>query len=129
MNLETMNLTTLRREYHRVFGLETTSKSKDYLRQRISARRAELARERATAQADSGQARERDPRLPAVGTVLEREHDGTIHKVKVTAVGFEYRRQTYPSLSAVAKAITGTTWNGYGFFGLLAAAESEEAAS
>jgi hypothetical protein len=115
MNLETMNLTALRREYNRVFGLETTSKSKDYLRQRISARRAELAQERAARHEDG--ARERDARLPRVGAFLERDHGGKTHRVKVTDVGFEYRRQTYPSLSAVAKAITGTNWNGYVFFG------------
>ncbi len=126
MNIETMNLTALRREYNRVFGLETTSKSKDYLRQRISARRAELAPERADRQ-EGG--RERDPRLPPVGTVLEREHDGKTHRVKLTDVGFEYRRQTYPSLSAVAKVITGTNWNGFGFFGLLGRVSAEESES
>ncbi|MGO8992053.1 MAG: DUF2924 domain-containing protein [Polyangiaceae bacterium] len=126
MNLETMNLTALRSEYNRVFGLETTSKSKDYLRQRISTRRAELARERAARHEGT---RERDPRLPPVGTVLERDHEGKTHRVKVTDVGFEYRRQTYPSLSAVAKAITGTNWNGFGFFGLLQGASAEQSAS
>ena len=124
MSLETMNLTALWREYERVFGLRTASKSKDYLRQRISARRVELARERA-----ANPPRERDPRLPPVGTVLERDHEGKTHRVKVTDVGFEYRRRTYASLSAAAKAITGTNWNGFGFFHLIAPGAEEAAES
>jgi hypothetical protein len=127
MNLETMNVTALRREYHRVFGLETTAKSKDYLRKRISARRTELAQERAARRNEEGA--ERDPRLPAVGAVLTREHEGKVHHVKVTDVGFEYKRQTYTSLSAVAKAITHTNWNGFGFFGLLERAPAEQSES
>jgi hypothetical protein len=38
--------------------------------------------------------------------------------VKVLADGFEYERETYRSLSAVAKAVTGSHWNGLLFFGL-----------
>jgi hypothetical protein len=39
-----------------------------------------------------------------------------VHEVTVTPGGFVYRGQTYTSLSAIAKAITGTTWNGKLFF-------------
>jgi Protein of unknown function (DUF2924) len=38
--------------------------------------------------------------------------------VTVRADGFEYESQTYKSLSAIAKAVTGSHWNGYVFFGL-----------
>jgi len=52
------------------------------------------------------------------GTVLMREHGGMRHTVTVTPDGFVWRDRTYPSLSAVARAITGTSWNGRRFFGL-----------
>jgi len=52
------------------------------------------------------------------GTVLIREHGGVMHRVTVLAEGYAWGGENYPSLSAVAKAITGTSWNGYAFFGL-----------
>lgn len=52
------------------------------------------------------------------GTVLVREHAGASHRVAVTNGGFSWNGATYPSLSQVAKAITGTAWNGPRFFGL-----------
>jgi hypothetical protein len=59
-----------------------------------------------------------DPRNPVVGTKLVREWDGTAHTVTVLKDGFDWGGQRYKSLSAVARAITGTRWNGYRFFGL-----------
>ncbi len=53
-----------------------------------------------------------------VGTLLVREHDSVQHRVTVTPEGFLWGDRTYASLSAVAKAITGTNWNGRRFFGL-----------
>ena len=53
-----------------------------------------------------------------VGTVMVREHQGTLHEVMVVSGGFSWRDKTYPSLSAIAMAITGTSWNGPRFFGL-----------
>jgi len=38
--------------------------------------------------------------------------------VRVLPKGFEYEGDVYRTLSAVAKKVTGTHWNGYGFFGL-----------
>ena len=54
----------------------------------------------------------------APGSVLTRELDGMMHQVMVVADGFSWQDRIYPSLSAVAKAMTGTTWNGHRFFGL-----------
>ncbi|MBK9657053.1 MAG: DUF2924 domain-containing protein [Rhodanobacteraceae bacterium] len=55
----------------------------------------------------------------APGTVLLREWGEREHKVTVTAEGlFEYRGKTFKSLTAVARAITGTHWAGPLFFGL-----------
>jgi Protein of unknown function (DUF2924) len=58
-----------------------------------------------------------EPRLRP-GTVLMREHRGIRHTVTVAPDGLVWQDQTYPSLSAVARAITGTSWNGRRFFGL-----------
>jgi hypothetical protein len=58
----------------------------------------------------------RDPRLPAPGTVLSRTHGGVEHRVTVLANGFEYQGERYRSLSAIARKITGTPWNGFLFF-------------
>lgn len=52
------------------------------------------------------------------GTQLIRRWKGTTHTVTALDTGFTWEGRTYKSLSAVAKAITGTSWNGYKFFGL-----------
>lgn len=53
-----------------------------------------------------------------VGTVLTREWQGRSHVVEVVVEGFQWDNKTHGSLSAVARAITGTNWNGPRFFGL-----------
>jgi hypothetical protein len=55
---------------------------------------------------------------PATGTRLVREWQGVEHCVTVLTDGFEYDGRRFQSLSAVARAITGTRWNGPQFFGL-----------
>jgi len=55
---------------------------------------------------------------PPPGSVLTREYRGVLHRVEVTDEGFAYGPEVYGNLSAVAKAITGTHWNGPAFFGL-----------
>jgi hypothetical protein len=76
--------------------------------------KAEKAERRTrTAQRKAG---ERDPRLPAVGTVLEREHQGKKIRVTVLEDGFRYEGETYSSLSTIARVATGTIWNGFTFF-------------
>jgi hypothetical protein len=59
-----------------------------------------------------------DDRLPPPGTLITREYRGETVQVKVLPGGFEYEGQVYRSLSAVAKAITGSHCNGYFFFRL-----------
>jgi hypothetical protein len=54
------------------------------------------------------------------GNVLGREWNGRMQRVSVLADGFVWNGKTYPSLSQVAFAITGTRWNGPRFFGLRA---------
>lgn len=52
------------------------------------------------------------------GAVLVREYQGERHTVTVVPAGFVWRGVTYPSLSAIARAVTGTAWNGHRFFSL-----------
>ena len=59
-----------------------------------------------------------DDRLPMAGTLLTRPYKGRTLVVEVLADGFEFAGKRYPSLSAVAKAATGSHWNGFHFFGL-----------
>ena len=59
-----------------------------------------------------------DDRLPPPGSVLTRKYKGGSVQVKVLADGFEYAGQVYGSLSAVAKAVTGSHCNGFLFFRL-----------
>ena len=55
---------------------------------------------------------------PVTGTQLIREWKGVEHCVTVLDDGYAYMGQPYKSLSSVARAITGTRWNGWTFFGL-----------
>jgi hypothetical protein len=57
-----------------------------------------------------------DPRLPLPGTILTRPYKGQLVQVQVLTEGFAYAGTVYASLSAVAKAITGSHCNGYLFF-------------
>ncbi len=69
--------------------------------------------------------RDPDSRLPLAGTLLSRKWKGRTILVEVLATGFRYENRHYPSLSAVAVAITGTRWNGLAFFGLTRPAVAE----
>jgi hypothetical protein len=57
-----------------------------------------------------------DPRLPPPGTILTRPYKGQLVQVQVLTDGFAYAGRVYPSLSAVAKAVTGSHCNGFHFF-------------
>jgi hypothetical protein len=70
-----------------------------------------------TADGRAGEMRRRTTELRP-GTVLGREWNGKMHRVAVRAEGFAWDGKTYPSLSTIAFAITGTRWNGPRFFGL-----------
>jgi hypothetical protein len=58
-----------------------------------------------------------------VGTVMVREHRGTLHEVMVVPGGFHWQGKIHASLSTIARGITGTAWNGPRFFGLRGKAE------
>jgi hypothetical protein len=57
-----------------------------------------------------------DNRVPPPGTILTRPYKGQMVQVQVLTSGFAYQGQVYPSLSAVAKAVTGSHCNGFLFF-------------
>ena len=59
-----------------------------------------------------------DPRVPPVGAAITRKYKGRTIAVTVLAGGFEYEGERYGSLTAIAKAITGSHMNGFRFFGL-----------
>jgi Protein of unknown function (DUF2924) len=52
------------------------------------------------------------------GALLVREWNGRLERVMILEEGFAWNGQTFDSLSQIAKAMTGTTWNGHRFFGL-----------
>lgn len=125
--LAKLGKSALQKKYREAFGRPTRSDNVQHLRAAIAkrlyeqaapaAKKAENTRTTAVTKAAT-KAAPRDERLPAVGTVLERVHGDATHLVKVLDDGFEYRGQRHRSLSAIAKEITGTTWNGFAFFGL-----------
>jgi len=61
---------------------------------------------------------QRDWRLPRPGTLITRRFGDRRLVVKVLRNGFEFEARRYRSLSAIAREVTGTRWNGLLFFGL-----------
>jgi len=130
--LKAMSVKELKAEWEKLIGTSAPNNSRAFLELRIAYRIQELTYggpDRATrrmldllADEVEGHARRNhqiaDPRNPVVGTKLLREWDGAEHTVTVLKDGFDWQGRKYKSLSAVARAITGTRWNGYRFFGL-----------
>jgi hypothetical protein len=119
----------LKQMWRELFDGEPPGFSRNYLISRLAYRIQELAygglkpstRTKLDALADTLDpkvARKRVVNGPVVGTQLIREWRGIEHKVTVLADGFEWEGRRYKSLSAVARAITGTRWNGLTFFGV-----------
>jgi len=93
------------------------------LSERARARALTLARDadlrlRAPQRSSDNAGRHRDSRLPAAGTILTRTFRGQAITVHVLDNGFQYEGAVYRSLSAVARHISGTQWNGFSFFQL-----------
>lgn len=77
--------------------------------------------------AKAAPSRDRDPRLPKAGAILTRKFKGKEIQVEVLDAGFAYDGKTWRSLSAIAKEVSGTSWNGYLFFGLQKRAKKDGA--
>ncbi len=134
--LQDMSQRDLRAEYAELFEEESRSRNKQWLIKRIIWRiqanafggLSDRARLRAAEIANDADLRmkaptnmpvvEEVPGVPNAGNVLTREYKGQLIEVTVLNKGFSWNGQAYRSLSAVAKAITGSNWNGYHFFGL-----------
>ena len=139
--LRDLTVTELREKYLEIFGEESRSKHKDFLRKRIAWRLqandegglSKRALRRAEELANDTDLRLlapvartvvrsfkplHDRRLPMPGTVLTREYRGRTIAVTVLDRGFEYQGTVQRSLTAIAKAVTGQHWNGPFFFGL-----------
>ena len=137
-----MTVNELREKYGAVFGEGTNARNKDWLVKRIAWRMqaneegglSERARRRAMELANDADLRttapkEKQPklkvvsaviddRLPPPGSTLTRQYKGEEIEVRILADGFEWEGEVFASLSAVAKAITGSHCNGFLFFGL-----------
>ena len=130
--LKNMTVNELKAEWQALFDAPAPNNSRTFLESRLAYRIQELTyggpdkqtRRLLDLLADevegtlTRKAQIADPRNPVVGTKLIREWDGIAHTVTVLKEGFEWGGQRYKSLSAVARAITGTRWNGYRFFGM-----------
>ncbi len=144
--VERMSVAQLQHRYVEVFRERTASRNRAYLRKRIAYRLQELAEGGLSSRArkriaellplaplryrgsssTSSPPTETEPPLPppsttrriTPGTVLRRMHRGTSHQVVALDKGFLYRGHQFRSLSAIARTITGTEWNGWAFFGL-----------
>ncbi|MEZ5762778.1 MAG: DUF2924 domain-containing protein [Xanthobacteraceae bacterium] len=122
----------LKQEWRDLFESEPPPFNRRYLESRLAYRIQELAYgglkpetvkrlETLGEQLDGGNITTRRIRAdlkPIVGTRLIREWQGVEYVVTVTADGFEWHGRPYKSLPAIARAITGTRWNGWVFFGL-----------
>lgn len=130
--LKAMPVTDLKKQWQELFGVPAPNNSRAFLESRLAYRIQELTYggpDRETrrildllADEVSGTLTRKsqiaDPRNPVVGTRLIREWNGVEHTITVLRDGFEWQGRPYKSLSAIARAITGTRWNGYRFFGL-----------
>jgi hypothetical protein len=129
--LKTAPVADLKQKWRDLFDREPPPYNRRFLENRLAYRIQELAYgglneetlERLDALADEleGKAPRRQSALanrPIAGTRLVREWKGAEHSVTVRQEGFEYQGRPYKSLSAIARHITGTRWNGLVFFGL-----------
>jgi hypothetical protein len=130
--LKTMPVAELKARWRRLFDKEPPPYNRRFLESRLAYRIQELAYgglksetikrlEQLGEQLDGGDAkvrRQRMDRMPIAGTQLIRDWQGVEHVVTVRVDGFEYQGRPYVSLSAIARQITGTRWNGWVFFGL-----------
>ena len=130
--LKTTATPELKQQWRELFGAEPPPYNRRFLESRLGYRIQELAYgglkpetlarlEKLGEQFDGGKVavrRIRGDDKPIAGTRLIREFQGVEHTVTVLQDGYEYQGRPYQSLSAIARAITGTRWNGWVFFGL-----------
>ncbi len=130
--LKTTPTPDLKRQWRDLFETEPPPYNRRFLESRLAYRIQELAYgglkpetiarlEALGQQLDGGNMvlrRTRAEEKPISGTRLIREWQGVEHCLTVRDHDYEYQGRPYKSLSAAARAITGTRWNGWVFFGL-----------
>jgi len=130
--LKTAPAAELQAQWRQLFGKEAPPHNRSYLQSRLAYRIQELAYgglkpetlrrlEALGEQLDGGNIALRRIRVddkPVTGTRLVRNYQGVDHTVTVLADGYDWEGRPYKSLSSIARAITGTRWNGWTFFGL-----------
>ena len=123
--IRSLGVDELRKQWRMTFGsIPPRALTKDLIARMITYRLQDEAfggLDRATVKLLDRLARGEKPELNRrlkAGTVLVREYRGERHTVTVVPDGFVWRDTTYGSLSTIARAITGTAWNGPRFFGL-----------
>jgi Protein of unknown function (DUF2924) len=129
--LKSMPVTALKARWRELFATAPPPYNRRFLESRLAYRIQEMAYgglkaetvERLAALAEQIDGRPtRRPRSaqdrPIAGTRLIRDRKGVEHSVTVRDEGYEYQGRPYKSLSAIARLITGTRWNGWIFFGL-----------
>jgi len=131
--LRSLDLEELRGEWRRLYHGEPPRISRDLLVLALGYRLQEIAhgglgkatRRKLQTLAKALRATGRVAPTPSLslkpGARLMREWHGRTHTVTVTEDGFEYAGMSYPSLTKIAKKITGAHWSGPRFFGLPAA--------
>ena len=124
--LKTLSIVELKTKWRALFGTEPPPYNRKFLESRLTYRIQELVYgglkpetirrlEQLGEELDGGRkdVRKRSANLlPIAGTLLLREWQGVEHTVTVTDKGFDYMGMPYTSLSAIARRITGTRWNG-----------------
>ena len=137
--LKTTPTPKLKEQWRQLFDSEPPAFNRRYLESRLAYRIQELAYgglkpetvrrlEKLGEELDGGRVdvRKRPANdRPVSGTRLIREYQGIEHCVTVRDDDFEYQGRPYKSLSAIARAITGTQWNGVVFFGLKSSARKQ----
>ncbi len=130
--LKTANAAALKQMWRDLFQQEPPPFNRRFLETRLAYRIQELAYggvKRDTAkrlqllgdQIDGGKKQTRRQRIehrPMAGTRLIKQWQGNTYEVLVGVDRFDYDGRRYRSLSAIARAITGTNRNGWAFFGL-----------
>ena len=136
--LKTTPTPKLKEQWRQLFESEPPAFNRRYLESRLAYRIQELAYgglkpetvrrlEKLGEELDGGRVdvRKRPANdRPISGTRLIREYQGVEHWVTVRDDDFEYQGRPYKSLSAIARAITGTPWSGPVFFGLKSSARA-----
>lgn len=122
----------LKKEWHRLFSGEPPVANRRFVEKRIAHRWQEIEfaktdrsllernRRRIDELVVTGTfKRQKTGAMPIAGVELIRVYAGIEHRVRVLPYEeFEYAGKRYPSLSMIAREVTGTRWSGPAFFGL-----------